>query len=139
MADDVLEVRGFDATHRQAAGRFNRGEYLAAAQAWTTAWHDLGADEGPGGPEDPGPPLPEAILFRGLVRVSAGMARYAEDRPGPAARLLEMGLADLEGLGPVATGIDVAALIASGRTFLSRLRQTPAVEPVLLPRIQVRQ
>lgn len=110
-----------DAVHYQAARRFNRGEYRAASRAWEEVWHALGADEGPDGPDDPTPPPAEAVLLRGLIRLAAGMTRWQEGRFGPALKLLDMGIADLDGPGRSPASFDREALVLSARRFRDAL------------------
>ncbi len=129
----AIDARGHGAAHAQAARRFNRGEFLGAARVWGEIWHALGADEGPGGPDDPRPPPPEARLYRGLIRLAAGFARWREGRLAPARRLLGMGLSDLEAVGPVRCELDVSCLRVQARSFLEALesgRGTPVVPVV---------
>lgn len=118
-----MSEASYTATHNQAAARWNRGEFLAASRVWDEAWQAMGADEGPGGPDDPTPPPPVAYLFRGLIRLAAGMQRWSEGRYTPAMKLLAMGLSDLEGARDVDTPLNTFAILEATKRFVAQLEK----------------
>ena len=129
----LLDATGRGAAHAQAARRFNRGEFLAASRIWQEIWHELGAGGRVTEEGESVPPRPEAVLYQALIRLAAGFERWSQGRTDAAVRLIEMGLADLEGLGPVRCELRVDRFAAQARSFLAALRDgTPApVVPVL--------
>lgn len=121
----ALDLRGWPAVHAQAAGRFNRGEFMGAARLWEEVWQALGANEGPEGPDDDAPPPAEALFLRGLIRMAAGFARWREGRLVPAQRLIQMGRVDLDGLGEVVSELNLDRLRSQLRAFLAALEAVP--------------
>lgn len=89
-----------------AIAHFNAARYFGAHEAWETAWR-LERGE------------PDEDFFKGLSQIGAGYTHYLRGNAHGARALLERGLPRIEPYAPRHRGIDVEAMLASGRTHLA--------------------
>jgi hypothetical protein len=111
MTDGPVAWRAVLAQGRAA---FNRGEFFAAHELWEEAWSVLAGAE--------------RLHVQGLIQIAAGLHHLQQGRPGPAARLLERGLAKLPpGGNPLPDDLPVDSLAPAAARLLAAL-SAPASE-----------
>lgn len=89
-----------------AVSHFNAGRYFGAHEAWETAWR---VERGE----------PDEEFFKGLSQIGAGYTHYLRGNAHGARALLARGLPRIELYAPRHRGVDVAALLAAGRSHLA--------------------
>ncbi len=82
---------------RAGAADFDRGDWLAAHEAWEEYWLRIGGSE--------------AAFFQGLIQLAVALHHAESDRPAPARKLLDRAIHRLRPFAPSHHGLDVTCLV----------------------------
>ena len=100
-----------------ARGRelFDRGRFFEAHDVWEEAWRSESGDR--------------RRLLQGLIQIAAAIHKVSRaERPGGAARLLDAGLAKLDGISDAEAGFPLEAFVLAATVFCEAVRSWAAGE-----------
>jgi predicted metal-dependent hydrolase len=92
-----------EAAFRRGLQDYDGGRYFEAHEAWEVAWRGQ-------------PPGADRELLQGLIHVAVALEHHRRGNAIGAAGQLDKARRRLGALGPVARGLDVAAMVASAAT-----------------------